>query len=203
MAPVWTDIQLAGCRTGSVARRVRSTASFVNKVKVLHMLYHPRREWTLASFLPRRNSQHARAAGIRFVAQQRPPPITLVMAGPPGSGKTHLLHALAQHARSNPAINCMACLSAKQWAQEVAAGLYFGDGHKVMQHFAQQHLLALDDVDFLWGLQDAHQAFAQLLRTRQAQGLRTLLTATLYPATSHNPQPLCALLAEQAAVRLW
>ena len=66
------------------------------------MLYRPRREWTLASFTPRRNSQHARAAGIRFVTQERPAFTVLVLAGPPGSGKTHLLHALAQHARGNP-----------------------------------------------------------------------------------------------------
>ena len=34
------------------------------------MLYHPRRHWTLASFVPRPSSQHARALGIRFVAQE-------------------------------------------------------------------------------------------------------------------------------------
>ena len=167
------------------------------------MLYHPRREWTLASFTPRRNSQHARAAGIRFVAQERPTPTTLVLAGPPGSGKTHLLHALAQHARRNHAIDHLACLSATQWAQEIAAGLHFGDSQRVMHHFAHQNLLALDDADRLWGLPQAQQAFSELLQERQTRGRRTLLTATLYPATTHNPQPLCALLAEQVAVRLW
>ena len=60
------------------------------------MLYHPRRHWTLASFVPRPSSQHARALGIRFVEQERPTPVTLVLAGSPGSGKTHLLHALVQ-----------------------------------------------------------------------------------------------------------
>lgn len=167
------------------------------------MLYHPRRQWTLASFVPRRSSQHARAAGIRFVAQERPALRTLVLAGPPGSGKTHLLHALAQHARCNGAIDSIACLSATQWAQEVAAGLHFGDSQRVMHHFAHQDLLALDDADRLWGLPQAQQAFSELLQERQTRGRRTLLTATLYPATPHNPQPLCALLAEQVAVRLW
>ena len=81
------------------------------------MLYHPRRQWTLASFVPRRSSQHARAAGIRFVAQECPALSTLLLAGPPGSGKTHLLHALAQHARGNGVIDSIACLSATQWAQ--------------------------------------------------------------------------------------
>lgn len=166
------------------------------------MLYHPRRQWTLASFAPRRSSQHARAAGIRFVAQERPTPGTLVLAGPPGSGKTHLLHALAQHARRNCYIESIACLSSTQWTQEVAAGLHFADIGRVMQHFARQDFLALDDADRLWGVPQAQQAFAELLRERQAQGLRTLLTATLYPASPHNPQPLCDLLAQQTAVRL-
>ena len=43
------------------------------------MLYHPRRHWTLASFTPRPGSQHARALGIRFVEQERPTPVTLVL----------------------------------------------------------------------------------------------------------------------------
>ena len=166
------------------------------------MLYHPRRQWTLASFVPRRNSQHARAAGIRFVAQERTALSTLVLAGPPGSGKTHLLHALAQHARCNGAIDSIACLSATQWAQEVAAGLHFADMGRVLQHFAGQDLLALDDADRLWGMPQAQRAFAELLLERQEQGRRTLLTATLYPASPHNPQPLCDLLAQQTAVRL-
>ena len=85
----------------------------------------------------------------------------------------------------------------------MAAGLHFGDSQRVMHHFAHQDLLALDDADRLWGLPQAQQAFSELLQERQTRGRRTLLTATLYPATPHNPQPLCALLAEQVAVRLW
>ena len=166
------------------------------------MLYHPRRHWTLASFAPRPNSQHARALGIRFVEQERPTPVTLVLAGSPGSGKTHLLHALAQHARRNFWIDSIACLSSTQWAQEVAAGLHFADIACVLQRFASHDFLALDDADRLWGMPQAQQAFAELLRERQEQGLRTLLTATLYPASPHNPQPLCDLLAQQTAVRL-
>lgn len=45
--------------------------------------------------------------------------------------------------------------------------------------------------------------FGPTLETHLAQGLHTLLTATLYPTTPYNPQPLYALLAEQVAVRLW
>ena len=113
-----------------------------------------------------------------------------------------MLHALAQHARRNFCIDSIACLSATQWAQEVAAGLHFADMGRVLQHFAGQDLLALDDADRLWGLPQAWQAFAELLLERRALGLRTLLTATLYPASPRNPQPLCDLLAQQPAVRL-
>ena len=167
------------------------------------MLYHPRRNWTLASFVPRPSSQHARAAGIRFVDQECPEPIALVLAGPPGSGKTHLLHALAQHARSNIRIGSVACLSATQWTQEVASGLHFADLDRVLQSFTCQDLLALDDADRLLGIPPAQEAFLQLLHERKARGLRTLLTATIYSASPINVQPFCDFLARQVAVRLY
>ena len=84
----------------------------------------------------------------------------------------------------------------------MVAGQHFGDISRVMQHFAGQDMLALDDADRLWGIPQAQHAFVELMRERQARGLRTLLTATLYAASPHNPQPLCDLLAQQAAVRL-
>lgn len=58
----------------------------------LSMLFHPKRQLTLKTFSPKKGSQKARAAGIQFVAAQQASPDTVIVAGQPGSGKTHLLH---------------------------------------------------------------------------------------------------------------
>ncbi|MBP6718637.1 MAG: ATP-binding protein [Rhodoferax sp.] len=166
------------------------------------MLYRPKRQWPLASFIPRLSSQHARAAGIRFVDTGRPDPATLVLAGPAASGKTHLLHALTHHARKNHAIADSACLSASQWAQDVVWAQYHDDLQSMVQRFSQYKLLALDDIDRLWGMPTALQAMQRVITMREALPVRTLLTATLYQSPV-NLQPVSDWLNCQRTVRLW
>ena len=111
------------------------------------MLYHPCRHWTPSLRL-------ALAVNMRGCARyplcraRAPDTRHLVLAGSPGSGKTHLLHALA-HARRNFCIDSIACLSATQWAQEVAAGWVCRHRLRIAA-LASHDLLALDDADRLW-----------------------------------------------------
>lgn len=165
------------------------------------MLFHPKRLLTLNSFVPRKSNQSARAAGIWFIAAEQASPNTLIVAGRPGSGKTHLLHALANFAKSNEAIHSIACLSAVQFAEEVMRGGFYGDLDKVLHRYGRESLLAIDDVDRLLYQTEAANALLHVLRMRNARKKRTLLSATLSlgPRVDH---PLSAFLDYQPAVRL-
>lgn len=165
------------------------------------MLFYPKRQLTLNTFFPKKGNQRARAAGIQFIAAQQASPDTLVVAGRPGSGKTHLLHALANFAKHNEAIHGIACLSAVQFGDEVMRGIFYCDLDIVLHRFAQESFLALDDADHI-----AHQpvladALVRLCQMRQNNRKRTLLTATLSLATG-NDHPLTRFLNNQLAVRL-
>ena len=165
------------------------------------MLFRPRRHLTLSSFIPHRGNQHARAAGIRFVDAEKSLIDTLIVAGRPGSGKTHLLHALANFAKHNEAITSIACLSAMQFADEVMRGGYYGDLDVVLRRYASEGLLAIDDIERFFFLPEIATALLQVMQMRQVGKRRTLLTTTLCIASA-PPHPLVEFLDHQPAVRL-
>lgn len=165
------------------------------------MLFRPQRSLTLASFVPRKCNQYARAAGIRFVSACTAGSDALTIAGRPGTGKTHLLHALAHFALQNVAMTRVTCMSAVQCAEQVMEGLHYRDLPQVLRRHARADLLAIDDVDRLLPQPLVADALLQLLHLRQAAKRRTLFTATMgrFPETAH---PLVDFLNDQPAVRL-
>lgn len=165
------------------------------------MLFHPHRLLTLKTLLAKKDNQRARATGIQFIAAQQSSPDILVVAGQPRSGKTHLLHALANFAKRNEAICSIACVSAVQFADEVMRGRLYCDLEKVLKRFAREGLFAVDDVDRLIYQPESADALFNVLRMRQARKQRTLLTTTLSLAPASN-HPLSEFLGQQLAVRL-
>ncbi len=155
----------------------------------------------LNTFLPRKGSQWARAEGIKFVMAERVSPNILVLAGAPSSGKTHLLHALASHAKRNFYIQTVACLSAFQFANEVHKGLVFDDLPIVLQRFTEDCLLAIDDVDRLFSSAKLTDSLLNVLQTRQMKNRRTLLSITLSHANLES-HPMCEFLLQLPAVTL-
>ena len=165
--------------------------------------FYPDRHLTLASFIPRKGNQQARAGGIQFICSRRAQPDILIVVGRSGSGKSHLLHALANFAKAHGETYSIACMSAVQFAEEVMCGQFYDDLGDVLSHYTRAHFLAVDDVD-----QILHQpAVADILlalmriRMRQNRGQRTLLAFTMYraPTVQH---PLADFLDKQLAVRL-
>lgn len=165
------------------------------------MLYRPKRHLTLASFVPREGNQHARAAGIQFIGAEQAQPATLIVAGRPGSGKTHLLHALANFAKQNVAIHSISCMTALQFAEEVMRASLCGDLADVLRFYANEGLVAIDDIERLFYQPEVASALLQLLQVRQVEKRRTLLSATMSLATPAS-HPLNDFLDHQPAVRL-
>lgn len=165
------------------------------------MLYRPKRQVTLTTLPPTRGNRWARAYGIRVVMALAPQRRTLLIAGRPGTGKSNMLHALANLALKNEAIEGVACLSAAQFAEEIMRAALHGDRDDVLQRFVEEGLLAIDDVDRTIYQPEVADALVETILARQAKHRRTLLTMTegLQPASAH---PLVALLDQQPKVTL-
>ena len=165
------------------------------------MLFRPDRRLTLDSFFPRMGNQRARAAGIQFIGAQQAQPDTLIVVGRQGSGKSHLLHALANYAKKNEVIHSIACMTAVHFAEEVMRGEFYGDLNKVLRRYATQGLLAIDDVDRIFYQPVIADALLAVMRLRQNRRRRTLLAVTMYQAPPVQT-PLTDFMDSQPAVRL-
>lgn len=149
---------------------------------------------------------HARAAGIAFIHAQHSAPDVLILAGRPGTGKTHLLNALANWAKAEAGYRSVVCMTARQFADEVARGHFYRDLDTVLNRFAQAPLFALDDVDRLAAHDTAAHdtaahAFLDLMQRRRHGSGRTVLSASL-GLDAARTHPLVAYLDDQPAVRL-
>lgn len=165
------------------------------------MLFRPNRHFTLGNFIPSRANQYARATGAWFIHARKPRPNTLLVTGPTGSGKSHLLHALANFAKQNEVIRSMACMDVQQFADEMDYGCFYRDLDAVLDRFATEDLLAIDNVDQVSQQREAAALLVGLMEVRQARNKRTLLTATT-PEIQAASIPLAALLHALPTVRL-
>lgn len=165
------------------------------------MLFRPDHRLTLGSFLPRKGSQFARAAGIQFIGAQQAQPDTLIVAGRQGSGKSHLLHALANFAKKNEAIHSIVCMTAVHFAEEVTWGEFYGDLNAVLRRYATEGLLAIDDVDRIFCQPLIADSLLTVMRMRQIRRRRTLLAVTMYQIPPLQ-NPFTNFLDSQPAVRL-
>jgi chromosomal replication initiation ATPase DnaA len=168
------------------------------------MLFLPQRHLTFAKFESRPGSVRARSASAQFamragIAWQEP---ILILAGRPGAGKTHLLHATANLAKRNDHIRSGITLSARRLAEEVQRATDFGDLPFWRDRFVGEDFLAVDDVDDLFGSRAGGANFLlDVLRLRGDANRRTLVSASLSTALD-SPCPLNTFLNHQRAVRL-
>jgi chromosomal replication initiation ATPase DnaA len=168
-----------------------------------YMLFPPQRHLTFAKFDSRPGSVHARSASAQFamrsgIAYQEP---ILVLAGRLGAGKTHLLHATANLAKSNTGIHSVITISSRRLAEEVQRATAFDDLHIWGERFASEGFLGIDDVDDIFGHGDAASFLLEVLRLRANANLRTVVSASLSSAPD-IPCPLITFLNHQRAVRL-
>lgn len=122
-------------------------------------------------------------------------------AGRPGAGKTHLLHAVVNQANGNDNIRSSSILSSQRLLEELVTAESYGDLPQILARWREDDLLAIDDIDIVFGHHVWAEVLLDLLQARMALRKRSLLTLTL----SKLPEmagPLSAFLNQQRACAL-
>ncbi len=106
----------------------------------------------------------------------------LFVYGGSGLGKTHLVAAIAHHARAaNPDLR-VEFTSGEDVAEHLHRVIASGQGQRFAEHYQPVELLILDDVQFLTGQRETQSELLRLFNSMQSSGRQLVLTSDRQPS---------------------
>jgi chromosomal replication initiator protein len=110
----------------------------------------------------------------------------LVLQGPPGVGKSQLLHAIGNAIRAQDGGRTVTCVSAPAFVDELIAALQDGTLERFRARYRSADVLLLDDVQFVAGKERTQEELFHLFNALMARGAQVVLTADRPPRAMHG-----------------
>jgi chromosomal replication initiator protein DnaA len=140
----------------------------------------PRADLSLDRFVTGPSNQVAVSAARDVCAAPGQRYNPLVLVGPPGHGKTHLLHAIGgELARRAGAV--VACLSAADFTDELIAAIDAGRVDRWRVRYRRATALLLDDIDTLAGKDRTQEELFTLFNVLLGSERQLVFTAVAHP----------------------
>ncbi|MBI3789984.1 MAG: ATP-binding protein, partial [Gemmatimonadetes bacterium] len=133
-----------------------------------------------AAFAVAGSNQLAVRAADAVVAEPGARYSPLVIHGPTGTGKTHLLHAIG-NALLGSGARRVACVNAATFAEELIAALQEGTVARWRARYRAVDALLLDDVHALAGKERTQEEFFHLFNELHGQGRQIVLASVIPP----------------------
>jgi chromosomal replication initiator protein len=123
---------------------------------------------------------HAAALAVAELPAQAYNPLFLY--GPPGVGKTHLLHSIGNYVRmcSSPPLT-VRCATAEAFTNAFLSALHGGDVERFKERFRSIDLLLIDDVQFLESKARTEEEFFHTFNALTDAGSQVVLTSDRLP----------------------
>ncbi len=106
--------------------------------------------------------------------------VPLVITGPAGSGRTHLLHAIG-NALMDAGVQTVACVSAAVFAEQLITALREGAVEKWRARYRNAGALLLDDIEAVAGKERTQDELFHLFNVLQGAGRQVVLTSSVAP----------------------
>ena len=127
---------------------------------------------------PSRHSQRHRAAR-RAAGGKKNGSTPRILCGPPGLGKTHLLHASAHEAASSG--KHVVLLTCKEFAERYAKTVRDGQRHEFLDTYRHIDVLLLDDLQFLTTRPGSQEQFFHIFNDLYSNDRLLVLTSNAPP----------------------
>jgi chromosomal replication initiator protein len=122
---------------------------------------------------------HAAALAVAELPGQAYNPLFLY--GPPGLGKTHLLHAIGHYLRNHGGGLRVRCTTAERFTSEFVAALQARDIEDFKARFRETDVLLIDDVQFLQRKAKTEEEFFHTFNALYETGSQLVLTCDRLP----------------------
>lgn len=143
---------------------------------------------TFEAFVPGPSNQVAVNSGMAVIQEPGTKYNPLVVVGPSGVGKSHLLHAIGNALAAEPGA-VVACLSTQQFIEDLIAAI---DADRVdwwRARYRRCHALLLDDVHLVAGKERTQDELFHLFNTLASAERQLVFTARAVPGRLEGLEP--------------
>ena len=137
--------------------------------------------FTFKNFIVGKPNELAFAAARRVAEAETAPYNPLFLYGGVGLGKTHLMHAIAQHLRQTRPEKHVVYLSAEKFMYQFIRALRFRDTVAFKEQFRSVDILMIDDVQFIAGKDSTQEEFFHTFNALVDQNRQVVISADKSP----------------------
>ena len=137
---------------------------------------------TFGQFVVGKPNEFAYAAARRVAESTDVPFNPLFLHGPVGVGKTHLMHAIANHIQKIHPNRAVLYLSAEKFMYHFIKALRFKDTVSFKERFRSVDVLMIDDIQFISGKESTQEEFFHTFNALIDQKRQVVLSADKSPS---------------------
>ena len=138
-------------------------------------------KFTFAQFILGDGNRFAHAAALAVAESPAQAYNPLFLYGPPGLGKTHLLHSIGNYVRVYGAGATVRCTTAEAFTNAFLGALHGGDVDRFKARFRGVDVLLIDDVQFLESKARTEEEFFHTFNALHDAGSQVVLTSDRLP----------------------
>jgi chromosomal replication initiator protein len=138
-------------------------------------------KFTFEQFILGDGNRFAHAASLAVAEMPAQAYNPLFLYGPPGVGKTHLLHSIGNYVRAYGGGATVRCTTAEAFTNAFLGALHGGDVDRFKERFRGVDVLLIDDVQFLESKARTEEEFFHTFNALHDAGSQVVLTSDRMP----------------------
>src|SRR3954466_3628824 len=181
-------VELGGGDTPAPARRGRGAAPVSAEPPPGSVREELNPKFTFEQFILGDGNRFAHAAALAVAELPAQAYNPLFLYGPPGVGKTHLLHSIGNYVRAYGGGATVRCTTAEAFTNAFLGALHGGNVDAFKERFRGVDVLLIDDVQFLESKARTEEEFFHTFNALHDSGSQVVLTSDRLPRHMAAPE---------------